>query len=181
MKRILTKETILIVLFLFSACLIMLGVFYYDMSNELDIIENNSINKLKNEYKIAAIKFESMAKILYSQLDGQDDIKKILYLSSKEDNLIKKNFLRERLITAATPFFNDIRRHEFYDMKFHFKDGTNFVRMRHKEKFGDKIDYRKTVTEANRQKNFHLVWKVEDSTIPTDMFFRYFIMKIILE
>ena len=155
MKRILSKETILIVLFILSASLIMLGVFYYDMYTKLSIKEKNSIYEIANEYKIVTLKYESMAKILYSQIDNRENIKEIFYRSSKERNLIKKYFIREELKKAITPFYKDIKRHEFDDIKFHFKDGTNFLRMKYYDKFGDnELTSRKTIYSANIQKKY---------------------------
>jgi hypothetical protein len=155
MKRLLTKETILIVLFLLSASLIMLGVFYYDMSTELSTNEDNTINKIRNEYKIVVLKYESMAKFLYSYIDSREDLKEIFYRSSREKNSIKKHFIREEFIDAITPFYEEVKRHEFYDIQLHYEDGTNFLRMKQNEKYGDKVQAsRKTILSSNRQKRY---------------------------
>ncbi|NOR45084.1 MAG: hypothetical protein GQ534_05800, partial [Candidatus Delongbacteria bacterium] len=151
MKRILTKETILIVLFLLSASLIMLGVFYYDMSTELSEKEKSNISEMGNEYKIVILKYESMAKFLYSYIDSREDLKEIFYRSSREDNSIKKHFIREEFVDAITPLYEEVKRHEFYDIQFHFEDGTNFVRMRQNTKYGDKVSAsRKSILSSNR-------------------------------
>lgn len=154
MKRILTKETIFIVLFLISACLIMLSVFYYDMHTELSIKQAKSIDEIKKEYRIITMKFESMAKILYSHLDSMKDIKEMFYRSSIEKNLVKKQLLREKFKNAVTPFYNEIKRYEFYDLKFHFKDGTNFIRMSQNEKFGNNVNYRRSIVESNTNNKY---------------------------
>ena len=155
MKRIFSKETILVVLFLLTASLIMLGVFYYNMSVELSTIEKDNIEKIRNEYKVVILKYESMAKFLYSNIDNQENIKDILFRSSKEKNRIKKHFLREELIDALTPFYNEVRRHGFYDIQLHFPNGINFVRMEQSSKFGDNTsEKRSTILESNRNRKY---------------------------
>ena len=155
MKRILTKETILIVLFLLSASLIMLGVFYYDMSTELSEKEKGNLSEIGNEYKIVVSKYESMAKFLYSYVDSREDLKEIFYRSSREKNSIKSHFIRKEFIDAITPFYDEVRRHDFYDIQLHFEDGTNFVRMRQNTKYGDKVPTsRRAVLSSNRQKKY---------------------------
>ncbi|MCK4980748.1 MAG: hypothetical protein KAS62_10150 [Candidatus Delongbacteria bacterium] len=155
MKRILTKETILIVLFLMVASLIMLGVFYYNMSVELSTNKKQNIDKIRNEYKIAILKYESIAKFVYSNIDNNEDLKELLLRSRKEKNLIKKHLLRKELIDILTPYYNELKRHEFSNIQLHFVDGVNFIRMKQKTKFGDKVSpERRTIIESNRNKKY---------------------------
>ncbi|MCK5761033.1 MAG: hypothetical protein KAH33_07035, partial [Candidatus Delongbacteria bacterium] len=155
MKRILNKETILIVLFLLTASLIMLGVFYYNMSVELSTNKIQNISEIRNEYRVVVLKYEEMAKFVYSNIDNDGDLKKLLFRSSQEKNLIKKHFLRGDMIDVLAPYYNKIKRHGFHDIQLHFTDGVNFIRMKQITKFGDKVSsIRRTILESNRDKKY---------------------------
>ena len=96
-----------------------------------------------------------MAKFLYSNIDNQENIKDLFFRSSKEKNRIKKHLLREELIDVLTPFYDEIRRHGFYDIQLHFPNGVNFIRMEQSSKFGDNTsEKRATILESNRYRKY---------------------------
>jgi hypothetical protein len=127
----------------------------YEMSRELSETEKGNIAEMGNDYKVGVLKYESMAKFLYSYVDSRDDLKEIFYRSTKEKNSIKNHFIRKEFIDAITPFYDEVKRHDFHDIQLYFKDGINFVRMKQNTKYGDKVlPSRKNIINSNSHRRY---------------------------
>ncbi len=124
---------ILVLIILFVG---MVGWLTAQKNRKLRNIENQTVEKLLEEFRAATTPFTTLAKLFYEQ--SNEALARTMQIASTGDAKTR-HALREKILDRFYPMYRNGTLLGLMQMQVHDPEGRSFVRFRHSELFGDDL------------------------------------------